>query len=98
MDNTDLQKAKAQLARQMAELTEKKKNPFKGSPLEPFIEEITAMRKTHGLPFIEIANILNNLPLEPKLKTTGIQISNLCSTVLKLRTGKRPKKKAPAAA
>ena len=81
MENCNLENAKSQLATQLAELREKRSNPFKGSALEALTDEIRALRQVYRLSYREIADRLTAL----KVVTDENEISEFCRLVLKPR-------------
>lgn len=88
MNETPLiQNARKELAAYLAELAEKKANPFKGTALESFSSEIRTLRLTHRLSCGQIADKLRSL----KIETTEDQVRAFCRRVLKIRHRITPK-------
>ena len=81
MENCNLQNARAQLAAFLAELREKRANPFKGTALEALTDEIRALRQVYRLSYREIADKLAAL----KVETNETEVGEFCRLVLKPR-------------
>jgi len=81
MENCNLENAKTQLAAFLADLREKRANPFKGTALEALADEIRALRQVYRLSYREIADKLAAL----KVETNETEVSEFCRQVLKPR-------------
>lgn len=91
MENSHLQNVKSQLAGILADLKERRANPFKGSDLEALTDEIRVMRTTYRLPYKEIAAKLTALKIETDTK----EVAAFCRFILKTEVRRRPRAKAP---
>ena len=93
MENCNLENARAQLAALLAELREKRANPFKGTALEALTDEIRALRQVYRLSYREIADKLAAL----KVETNETEVSEFCRLVLKPR-GRKLRRRGPTPA
>jgi hypothetical protein len=87
MEHPNIPNVKTQLAGYLAELKEKRANPFKNTPLEALTEEIRAMREIYRLPYKEIADKLTALRVETDKKA----VADFCRFALKTEGRKRGK-------
>lgn len=91
METADLKEVKTQLTAYLADLKERRANPFRGTPLEGLSDEIRSLRKTYALSYKEIADKLGEFGIQ----TSAKEITQFCRVVLK--TESRPAAQRPAA-
>lgn len=96
MDSTQITNGKAQLEKLLSTLAEKRTNPFAGTPIDEFRDQIRDMRRKYGLSYADIATNLNQLDIQPKFDLSVAQVRAYCKHIAKSKGGKQTDAKPTA--